>query len=418
MNCCEFRLHSAIWQGFRRIRKLEIPLRSPRISLAPIKSPVSFLFLIEGSPCTLENGRPGICKKLPECETRLKEVQQGTRNSDSPGRCGFDGFIEIVCCPPAAMKIQQRLADVACEEYNSISTEVKLNDDRRNLKNRMIVIHSGMQAKVNEYPFVVALGYENNDRVNDPSPIKYSCSGTLISLKHVLTAAHCVNNINKQVPIEVRLGIENIRSTAENVQRIPVDHIISHPKYRRTSSYNDVAILELKRKVQLTNTVKPACLQTKPLSNLNIMRVSPRTSLMVIGWGATEFGADPSDKLLKSYDLSIVSRDECARFFTGLPRLPRGIDENLICAIDTNSSRRSDACTGDSGGPLLISNENGQSVIGITAFGQSCGSSAPGVYTAVYSYLNWIEEQVWASHNLLSVRSAFNDTEQDDVSDD
>jgi secreted trypsin-like serine protease len=35
------------------------------------------------------------------------------------------------------------------------------------------------------------------------------------------------------------------------------------------------------------------------------------------------------------------------------------------------------------------------SIVGITAFGQFCGGSTPGVYTAIYSYLEWIEEQVW-----------------------
>lgn len=36
-----------------------------------------------------------------------------------------------------------------------------------------------------------------------------------------------------------------------------------------------------------------------------------------------------------------------------------------------------------------------QSIVGITAFGQTCGGSIPGIYTAVYSYLEWIERQVW-----------------------
>lgn len=92
---------------------------------------------------------------------------------------------------------------------------------------------------------------------------------------------------------------------------------------------------------------------------------------------------------------SFVDKESCARSFNNFNKLPHGLDDNMLCALDTNVTRRSDACQGDSGGPLLMITGPNHSIVGITAFGQSCGGPIPGVYMAVYSYLDWIEEQVW-----------------------
>ena len=81
--------------------------------------------------------------------------------------------------------------------------------------------------------------------------------------------------------------------------------------------------------------------------------------------------------------------------YAGARKLPNGIDDSMLCLRDTNATRRSDACQGDSGGPLVLQKGNMQSLIGVTSFGANCGSSTPGVYTAVYPFLDWIESQIW-----------------------
>lgn len=59
---------------------------------------ISFYLKAEGSYCRTEDGEKGVCRKIYECPSRLQEVKEGKRNSDSKGRCGFQDFTEIVCC--------------------------------------------------------------------------------------------------------------------------------------------------------------------------------------------------------------------------------------------------------------------------------------------------------------------------------
>lgn len=65
-------------------------------------------------------------------------------------------------------------------------------------------IFSGRTVQDGEYPFMVALGYLNSEENKDEVPIIYNCGGTLITESHVLTAAHCVANINNMTPVQVR----------------------------------------------------------------------------------------------------------------------------------------------------------------------------------------------------------------------
>lgn len=93
------------------------------------------------------------------------------------------------------------------------------------------------------------------------------------------------------------MGSVSLEPGAENVQEIRISEVIPHPKYKRSTVYNDIALLKLVKSVKWTATVKPICLQMKPLEQIDTRL---NGSIIVTGWGATDIDEDSSMKLMKS----------------------------------------------------------------------------------------------------------------------
>lgn len=72
---------------------------------------------------------------------------------------------------------------------------------------------------------------------------------------------------------------------------------------------------------------------------------------------------------------------------------------DCICISQENITVIIVLLQGDSGGPVQIRKVHNTGflyhIVGVTSFGVLCGSSAPGVYTRVSSYISWIEKEVW-----------------------
>jgi len=125
----------------------------------------------------------------------------------------------------------------------------------------------------------------------------------------------------------------------------------------------------------------PACL---PASNENTYDGENAT---VAGWGATEQGGDVSPNLQK-VEVPVIPNKQCNWRTLYLGK----ITENMLCAGDTKSGGK-DSCQGDSGGPLIVERNNRYLLVGIVSYGYGCAQPlAPGVYTRVGRYPEWIQE--------------------------
>ncbi|XP_063913176.1 serine protease snake-like [Zophobas morio] len=226
--------------------------------------------------------------------------------------------------------------------------------------------------------------------------IAWSCGGSLISHRFVLSAAHCAESIELGPALWLRLGDLTLTNTIKdaNSEVFKISEVHIHPKYRISSYYHDIALFKTERQVHFMSHIKPACLQVP--RNFSI------TNLEAIGWGRTGFLDEGSGHLLKA-DLSVVNHSTCAKRYADVARTRKLtesiLDEFQICA---GSSEGKDTCLGDSGGPLhyelyrIHTVDNHFVVAGITSFGKGCGgNNSVGVYTRVSAYVRWIENIVW-----------------------
>lgn len=172
----------------------------------------------------------------------------------------------------------------------------------------------------------------------------------------------------------------------------PKDYTItafkSHPDYRPEISYNDIALIQLSEKVIFTPEVRPACIPKSP-------EVDPR--MIASGWGLTSFAGSKSPHLLKVV-LEKFTRNECTETYKfGSSSFPTGLQNSQFCAGDKVKAK--DTCDGDSGGPIQGYHKEltcMYTLFGITSLGQGCGTvGVPGLYTHTYSYIDWIEVNVW-----------------------
>lgn len=230
-------------------------------------------------------------------------------------------------------------------------------------------IINGENASKN-YPWMVALV----ESKKDDSTEAHFCGGTLIGPQHILTAAHCVDWTSSPLDIQILIGVRDL-PFARGERRDILGFKI-HPKYDPITVENDLAIIKL---------AKPTSYQPVALARQgDILGYSANTSGMALGWGVTDEKYPILPTTLQQAWMPIESDDVCS---SELGRLYK--PQSMMCAGTKASNSTAadgvDTCYGDSGGPLLITDEKGEfKQVGVTSWGFGCsGVKTRGVYAEI-----------------------------------
>jgi secreted trypsin-like serine protease len=156
-----------------------------------------------------------------------------------------------------------------------------------------------------------------------------ACSGTLVTRRHILTAAHCVDQDN-----DLNVPISTVRIWLGSGDQIDAASFVHYPNYRFNQSGFDVAVVAMGEDLPRT-----------PVPILTGRDGRNGETAIIIGWGR--------DQNLAGARLRAGS--------TTLSAVRNGFLETIFAPPSSS------VCQGDSGGPILLQEGGAWLIAGITS---------------------------------------------------
>nr|AKN89450.1 trypsin-like serine protease [Macrobrachium nipponense] len=329
-----------------------------------------------GEACIRRDRTQGTCRDIGDCVGDNGQIE----NAGKLELCKGSTLAKVIAC---CRKTPESIASEKCEKWKR-----QANEDGSQCRVNIPLARGGTEADVGEFPHMVSiLTFRDGD-----IPV-HVCGGVLISDRYVLSAAHCKQGDQDTYYVRVGGHRLNQRRSGIDIDSKVID-FIQHPEYKPPRRYNDIALLKLAITVEFSRYIRAACLPHRDV------RIRSGTKMIIAGWGLYDRSGQTSDVLRKA-EVTVIDRIECDKNpqisdVRNSLEYPVGITDSIICANETKSG----ACTGDSGGPLMVATRTTcdvKEVVGLVSRGlPDCQQSdVPGTCTRVEYYVDWIVRLVW-----------------------
>lgn len=215
------------------------------------------------------------------------------------------------------------------------------------------------------------------------------CNSHNDNMTHMVICLHtCVcflfREATKTRHLSVYLGKTAINETdADRQQNFTVEKLIIHQEYNDYNYNNDIALLKIKSS-HGGCAVRSASARTVCLPPAHT-QLPAGFQCSIAGFGLEKYFGNRYSQYLKETEVKLLSKSDCTRTSQYGDRLT----ENMICAASPDWS--TDACKGDSGGPMVCEASGRMFLFGVVSWGEGCAKrNKPGVYTRVTNYNKWI----------------------------